>query len=224
MDERLILTNVRVAGKPTFFPGADPSKHRCLVTVIRNRGQNKAGQQLRDEFTLVFWGKYAQTAALYLDTGRAINVEIVPRTYTVDTGQVRPDGKKILHRITNWHVRSFNFGPDSMKELTARINANIMAAKQEGLIDPNATVTAERLLQVKRPQAYDYNPQMAEQSGIYGNARVFVKGRGFLGTGAAVSMAPVAGESIEDLEARLAKMKADAAQAATAAGVSPFNG
>lgn len=224
MDEKMILSNVRVAGAPTFFPGADPSKHRCLVTVIKNRGTNKAGQALRDEFTLVFWGKYAQTAALYLNTGRAINVEIVPRTYTVDTGQVRADSKKILHRITNWHVRSFEFGADSLKELTARINGNIVAAKQEGMIDPNATVTAERLLKVQRPSAYDYNPQMAEQSGMYGNARVFVKGRGFLGGSAPAAAAPTGGESIEDLEARLAKMKADQAQAATAAGVSPFSG
>jgi single-stranded DNA-binding protein len=218
MDEKIILSNVRIAGAPTFFPGTDPSKHRCLVTVIKNRGNNKAGQPMRDEFTLVFWGKYAQTCALYLSTGRAINVEVVPRTYTIDSGQVRPDGRKILHRITNFHVRSFEFGADSMKELSARINANIVAAKAEGLIDPNATVTAERLLKVVRPQSYDYNPQLAEQSGMYGNARVFVKGRGFIGSGTSTG----AGAQMDEVAALKARLAALEASGAGQNGVTPF--
>jgi hypothetical protein len=153
-----------------------------------------------------------------LGKGRAINAEVVPRTYTIDSGQVRPDGRKILHRITNWHVRSFEFGADSLKELSARINANIQMAKTEGLIDPNATITAERLLKVVRPQAYDYNPQLAEQSGMYGNARVFVKGRGFLGSGTSAA-APVQMDEIAALKARLVQLEAGNAGQS---GVTPF--
>ncbi|GAF87241.1 unnamed protein product, partial [marine sediment metagenome] len=65
MDEKLILSNLRMAGMPTFFPHADPKKHRCLITGIKNRGKNAAGADLTDEYTLVWWGKYAQTCALF---------------------------------------------------------------------------------------------------------------------------------------------------------------
>lgn len=180
MDSIMSLVNVHIAGTPTFFPGADVNKHRCLVTVMKNRGKNKAGQEMTDQMTLVFWGKYAQTAALFLDKGRCINAEVVPRPYSVDTGQIRPDGKKIIYRITNFSVRSFEFGGDTKKELTTRITANLQKAKAEGLIPMDATITADYLIAIERPTKYDYNPTLVAQTGKYGNAKVFIKGSGFV--------------------------------------------
>lgn len=211
MDSIMNLTNVHIAGVPTFFPGADPKSHRCLVTVIKNRGKNKQGQEMTDQMTLVFWGKYAQTAALFLDKGRCINAEVVPRPYTVDTGQTRLDGKKILHRITNFSVRSFEFGSDTKKELVARITANLQKAKQEGLLPVDATITAEYLINIVRPQKIDYNPTLVAQTGLYGNAKVYIKGTGFvIPTGAAstaVVAEVVASDDIEGLEKRVAALK-----------------
>jgi hypothetical protein len=234
MDSIMNLTNVHIAGTPTFFPGAEVNKHRCLVTVMKNRGKNKAGQEMTDEMTLVFWGKYAQTAALFLDKGRCLNAEVVPRPYSVDTGQTRPDGKKIIHRITNFSVRSFEFGGDTKKELISRITANIQKAKAEGLLPNDATITAEYLIDIVRPAKYDYNPALVAQTGMYGNAKVFIKGTGFVTpTGIPASTAivaeAIASDDIGALEERVASLKVakeDAMKESVAAGnseaVNPF--
>jgi len=221
MDNLVTLSNVRVAGEPTFFPGDEPKKHRCLLTVIKNRGKNKQGQEMTDEVGLTFWGKYAQTAALYLDKGRAINVEGVLRSYTKDTGQVKENGKKILHRNTTVHVKSFEFSADSKKELVKRIGQNIAKAKQEGLMPMECSITPEYLIAITRNVAYDYNPQSAAQTGRYGNARVFIKGQGFLGAGvvpAIPAATNVSDDQLAQMEAEVARLKA----AKTAGAVNPF--
>jgi len=221
MDNLVTLSNVRVAGEPTFFPGDEPKKHRCLLTVIKNRGKNKQGQEMTDEVGLTFWGKYAQTAALYLDKGRAINVEGVLRSYTKDTGQVKENGKKILHRNTTVHVKSFEFSADSKKELVKRIGQNIAKAKQEGLMPMECSITPEYLIAITRNVAYDYNPQSAAQTGRYGNARVFIKGQGFLGAGvvpAIPAATNISDDQLAQMEAEVARLKA----AKTAGAVNPF--
>lgn len=208
IDSIISLSNVRVAGAPCFFPAADPNKHRCLVTVIKNRGKNKAGAEMTDEIGLVFWGKYAQTAALYLDKGRAINVDGVLRSYKQDTGRLKPSGKKEITRTTNVHVQGFEFGADSKKALVKRITQNLIKAKSDGRLDPNATITAEELILVERPAAYDYNPQLAAQTGRYGNAQVWIKGQGFLGAGV---VPPANGQPVETAESKIARMEQELA-------------
>lgn len=233
IDSMVSLSNVRVAGAPTFFPSDDPKKHRCLITVIKNRGKNQQGVELTDEFTLVYWGKYAQTAALYLDKGRAINVDGVLRSYTVDTGRVKPNGKKELNRTTSIHVKGFEFSADSLKALSKRIGGNmalIQSAREAGTRDPNAPMTPEELLTVHRQPAYDYNPTTAAQTGRYGNAQVYIKGVGMLVAGSPVPMAgaPMAGVpgTPADTAAQLVRMQAEmnalTAAAAAAAGA-PVN-
>lgn len=222
IDSIISLSNVRVAGAPTFFPGSEPKKHRCLLTVIKNRGKNTAGEEMTDEIGLVFWGKYAQTAALYLDKGRAINVTGVLRSHTKETGKVKANGKKELQRDISVHVKSFEFSADSKKELVKRIGQNIARAKQEGFLPPDCTITPEYLIAVSKSPAYDYNPETARQTGMYGNARVYDKG--FLGSG---TVTPVQSQSqnLEALQKELAEAKAekDAAVAAmTASTVNPI--
>ena len=221
IDGKLFLSNVRVASDPCFFPSPDPKKHRCLVTVIKNLGKNKAGQEMTSEYSLTFWGPYAQTAALYVDKGRAINVEGVVKSYTQDTGRMKPNGKKELVRITNIHVKSFEFGADSKKELVKRITQNIIKAKNEGRLNPDATITAEELILVQRPAAYDYNQALAAQTGRYGNARVWIKGQGFLGAG----VAPMAGQPAAGTDDKIARMEQElAAMKAGNASPDPFPG
>ena len=86
-----------------------------------------------------------------------------------------------------------------------RINANLAKAKAEGRINPDATITAEELIEVTRPAAYDYNPQLAQQTGRYGNARVWIKGVGFLGAGAVAGQA--AAGAVVDPNAKIAQMQ-----------------
>jgi len=222
IDSKVFLANVRVAGRPTFFPADDVKKHRCLVTVINNRGKNDQQVEMTDEFTLVFWGKRAQNAALYIDKGRALNVDGVLRSYTVDTGRVKPDGKKEFNRTTSIHVRKFSFGPDSKKELVKRIGGNlalIKAAVDGGTRDPHAPITAEELIVINRPAAYDYNPQLAAQTGSYGNAQVYIKGQGMLAAGSVpVQAGPAAGAPPITPAANLAKMEAEVAALKAAMG------
>ena len=178
------LLNVRIAGIPTFIPNADPKKHHLLCTVICNRGKNSNTQQeMTDEITLNFWGKYAETAALYLDKGREINVDGELRSYRHQTGRVRPsDNRPEIERRVEVLVNRFYFGKDSMKEMSARVNAKIAEIKASGRV-LNGGLTAEELLAVTRPQAMDYNHNLATQTGKFGNARVWIKGQGFLAGG-----------------------------------------
>ena len=218
IDSLVSLSNVRVAGAPTFFPAEDPKKHRCLITVIKNRGKNQQNVELTDEFTLVMWGKYAQTGALYLDKGRAINVEGVLRSYTVDTGRLKPNGKKELNRTTSIHVKSFEFSADSKKELVKRISTNmavIQAAKEAGTRDPSAPISAEELIVVNRPASYDYNPQLAMQTGRYGNAQVYIKGQGMLVPNGAAGV----GANVASMQAQVAALKVQIAANTTGAQV-----
>jgi len=225
IDNILTLSNVRAAGEPTFFPSDDPKKHRCLLTVIKNRGKNKTtGQEMTDEISLVFWAGYAQKAALYIDKGRAINIHGVLRSHTKPTGVIKPNGKQELQRNTNFHVKSFEFSADSKKELVKRVGQNIARAIQEGLLPPNCTITPDYLIAITKTPAYDYNPQLAAQTGRYGCARVYIKGQGFLGNGA------VAGPPVAVADAELARMEAEVARlkqakanaAAVALEVNPF--
>jgi len=218
MSNIVQLSNVYVAGNPTFFPHNDPSKHRTILTAIHN-SKTRDGRDIRDEYTLVFWGKYAQMAALYLKKGRCINVMGRLKSHSIDTGRVKANGKREIYRITTVHVDKFEFGRDSMKELSARINANIQRAKAEGLLPPNCTVTAEYLLHVDAQPFVDYNPAVVAQTGMYGNARVFIKGQGFLGpqtmTQPGAPAAPTAqgNEALNALEAQIRALQEQLAQA-----------
>lgn len=223
-----VLTDVHVAGQPTFIPAADgdPNKHHTMVTVINNRGKSKSGAELRDEVTLNFWGKYAQVAACHLDKGRKINVEGEIMSHTIDTGQVRPDGKKVLHRRNEIRVNTMTFGGDTRKELVARINTNLAAAKASGRLDPAATITAEDLIAIQRSATVDYNPALAAQTGRYGNAKVYFKGGAPTFAQPVQPAAPVQNQAIDAMKAELAALKAMLAAGqgqSGAAAVDPFN-
>lgn len=221
LDNYVSLSNVRVAGEPTFFPHADPKKHKCLLTVIKNRGKNPVtGVEMKDEIGLVFWGKYAQSAALYLDKGRAINIQGTLRSHTKDTGQVKPNGKADLHRNISVNVSRFEFGPESKKELVKRVTQNIEKARAAGLIPMDCTLTAEYLIDITRPAAYDYNPQTAQMTGRYGNAKVYIKGSGFITAGEAAPAIPASDDQIAKMEAEIVRLKA-AKEAAVPAAVVP---
>lgn len=214
IDSKLVLTNVRLASDPTFFPHpTDATKHRALVTVIKNHGKNKTTgvERKPTEYSLTFWGSYSQTCALYLAKGRAINVEVAPKSYSRETGRVKPTGAKEINRTTTFDVKSFEFSLDSKKELVKRINTNLAKAKSEGRINPDATITAEELIEVTRPQAYNYDAALAAQTGMYGNARVYIKGQGFLGANTVVAGAPQAGSNgalIAEMQARISALMA----------------
>lgn len=216
------LLNVRVAGKPTFMPSknGDPRRHHTMVTVICNRGKNPNNQEdMTDEITLNFWGKYAIFAAKYLDTGREINVDGELRSYRHQTGQINPtSGKPVIERRVEVLVNRCFFGKDSMKELSARINANIAALRQSGRLVGD--VAAEELLKVSRIDVGDYNPALHDASGIYGNARIW-RG-GWIGNGVAAPASTT--DELAQLRQAVATMSAQlsAANAGASAEANPF--
>ncbi len=222
MDEKIVFSNVRVASPATFFPHpTDPKKNKLMVNVIKNRGKDKTtGKSYSEVYSLVFWNRLASVGACHFPVGRALNIEAVPRTYSRETGKTKPSGKAEIISQTTWHVRSFEFGPDSMKELLGRVTGNIALLKQQGLLPATCTVTAEMLLVSNRQATVDYDPNAALVTGMYGHSKVYIKGTGFITpTGAAAIVQPAkvdGGESIESLKAKLALMEADGAKAATA--------
>lgn len=220
---QITLIGVRVAGIPTFIPGNDVNGHHTMLTVINNRGKNKkTGVEQSDEVTLNVWGKYAQTAALFLDVGREIHVIGELRSFTKDTGILKgTTGKTELHRRNEVLVDRFFFGADSFKSLSGRVNTNLQALKDAGKLDPNTTITAEDLLKVSRGPSYDYNPAAAALTGMYGCAKVYISKNGFIVPGQTVvpavnaSPAPAAAE-IARLTAEVERMKAEATGTAVA--------
>ena len=213
------LLNVRVAGKPTFMPGSEPKRNHTMLTVICNRGKKPNTQEeMSDEITLNFWGKYADFAAKYLDVGREVNIDGELRSHRHQTGTVNPTtGKQNIERRVEVLVNRCYIGKDSMKEMSARMNAKIAALIAGGRLPQGTVLTAEELLAVDRPDIGDYNPAIHDATGVYGNAKIWRKGTGFVGTGAA-SAAPGTGD--------VASLKAQAeviSKALTAAGeANPF--
>jgi len=179
----------RISGEGTFFPNADPNKHHALIPVMVNRGKNRAGEEMTDRYTLNFWGKYAIWACKWLTIGREVHIEGELRSYNHPTGAVNATGKPIYENRVQILVHTCYLGRDSMKEQAARINTLLNSLKAAGR-DLNGGLTAEELLVVNRTDIGDYNPVTAAQTGMYGCCRVWVKGQGFLGNGAAQAAVP----------------------------------
>lgn len=207
------LMNVRVAGKVTFMPGSEPKRNHAMLTVICNRGKKPNTQEeMSDEITLNFWGKYADFAAKYLDVGREVNIDGELRSHRHQTGQINPTTQKpIIERRVEVLVNRCYFGKDSMKEVSARVNGKIAALIAGGRLPVGTVLTAEELLAVDRPNIGDYNPAIHDAIGLYGNAKIWRKGQGFVGTG--VNTAAAGTGDVASLKAQAAEItKALAAQ------------
>jgi len=225
--------NAHCAAAPMFLPGADVKGNHTIITVIVNRGKTKAGVEMKSAVTLNIWGKYAGVAACHLDKGRQINFLGELLDHTKDTGVIGPDGKKIIFRRNEVRVDKFYFGGDTLKELTARVGKNLAMLQAA-----NLPVTAEALIKTSRSATVDYNPALAAQTGMYGNARVWIKGQGWLKPGAVVAApaeipapaavvvpaaAPVEGKSMEALMAEQEELKAALANASASAVAAPVD-
>lgn len=218
------LTNARCLNDPIIIPNAsDPNKNHTLITVIANRGKTKAGKQLTTVLPLSFWGPYAAVAAVHLKKGRQINVTGDIVSFLMDTGSV-VNGKPQRFLRIEGRVAEFEFAGETMKELVARIDKNIASLKAAGRIAPQTVVTGQELLAVERPKTVKFDMAMASQTGMFGNARVFVKGSGFLKTGTVAQPAQPA--SVVDVKAITDALAAKGIQLnlGAAAASSPFSG
>jgi hypothetical protein len=180
-----ILTGAHVAGVPTFFPAADgdPKKHTLILNVMINGRKKKDGSRSVTTVPVKFWGKYATVAAHQLKVGSAINVFGVYTTWQRDTGEVK-NGKKVIEEKTSVRCDEFFHAGMTNKQIAAMIDANLSAyyaGIAAGTIHPQTKLTSEMLMKKPELSVYgDYNPALAAQTGMYGYARVFVKGIGFL--------------------------------------------
>lgn len=227
IDSKVSLVNVRAASDPMFFADADPKKHRCLLPVIKNLGKHPTtGQPMTQSYTVVFWAKYAELAALMIEKGRQITLDGVLRTFNKELGN-GPDGRKIYNKITTVHARRFELGADSTKALIARINAKIAEGKAAGLIPPQMTVGGDYLIAVVRPKHRPFNPAEVASTGKFGFAKVSLgKGQGWVNAGAATGAGsvPAPVKTKEQIAAEIAQLQAqmNSAASATAGGVDPF--
>ena len=211
---KALLTGARVAGEPTFIPGADPSKNHAMLTVMVNR-KGKDGKDYSEDMTVHFWGKPANVAANYLGIGKQCNIEGRLNSRTVDTGQMRADGKKILYRIVEVTAIRCELLGDSLKELQAAFDAGIIALKNTGRLDPQAQISLNDVLPKKGPMV-DFNPALSAQTGKYGHANVWSKDKGSwkpamtaVAPGAAVPTTDKA-TAIAALETQILQLKQDA--------------
>lgn len=201
---KALLTGARIAGDPTFIPGTDPTKNHAIVTAMVNR-KGRDNKDYSEDITVHFWGKPANVAANYLSTGKQVNIEGRLNSRTIDTGQVRPDGKKILHRNVEVTAIRCELLGDSLKELQTSFDNGIIALKSSGRLDPNAQINLNDVLPKKGPMV-DFNPALSAQTGKYGHANVWSKDRGhWKSTTAAPTIDNVA--SIAALEAQIESLK-----------------
>jgi len=214
------IVNARVASAPTFFPNAagDAKKHRAVLTLMKNYRRN--GQDIRtDTFSVWFWGKLARLACFRMPIGTSITVVAEPRDYLRRTGRIKADGKEEVYRETSYHIVYFEFGQGiSNKAQNAVITGNIAKLKAAGIIPADCTVTSEQLLENKLPDMQDYNPLLAQQTGTYGNAKIYIKDSGFVkpvatAAGQGVDLGTINLSSQEDLQKLAALVKQAGAQA-----------
>jgi len=173
-------TDLRVASEVTFIPGAELKRNHAILTVINNRGKHPRTQEdMIDEITLNFWGKYAGVAAHYLYPGKQINAEGRIQSYTEDTGQLRPNGGRKLNRKIEVVVDNMQLLGDSMKKINERIAKNIAILKAAGRLAPEVVLSAEELLKTDKIPMTDFTPAVSSQTGRYGLSRVWSKDGGF---------------------------------------------
>jgi len=177
---KFIGEDLRVASEVTFIPGAETKRNHALLTVINNRGKKPGTQEeMTDEITLNFWGKYAGVAAHYLYPGKQINVSGRIQSYTEDTGQVRPGGGRKLNRKIEVVVDDMGLLGDSMKKINERIAKNIAGLKAIGRLPQEVILSCEELLKTDKIPMTDFAPAVCAQTGRYGLARVWSKEGGF---------------------------------------------
>lgn len=226
-NARFEFTNARCVNDPIFIPNlADQTKNHTLITVIVNRGKTKGGKQMTTVLPLSFWGPYAAVAANHLKKGRQINVTGDVTSFLMDTGAVI-NGKPQRYLRVEGRAAKFEFAGETLKDLVARIEKNIATLKAAGRIPAAVNVSGQELLSVERSKTQKFDMTLASQTGSFGNARVFIKGQGFLKAGAAVAQsAPVATPRMVDIDKVQAALSAQGINLdiGAAASAEPFKG
>ena len=216
---KFIGTSIRIAGDPTFIPNLqDPKRNHAMVTGMINRKVN--GKDLTDEITLNFWGKSASVAANFLPKGKQCNIEGRLQSYTMDTGQVRESGKRILNRRIEVSVARCELLADPRREMEVSFANGITALKAAGRLPGNVQMGLDDILP-KKSAMVDFNPQLAAQTGKYGHARVWSKEQGFWGNVVPAQTTVVANTNaaIQQLQNQIATLTAAAGLTNTEAAV-----
>lgn len=203
---KFIGTSIRIAGDPTFIPNLqDPKRNHAIVTGMINRKIN--GKDLTDEITLNFWDKSASVAANFLPKGKQCNIEGRLQSYTMDTGQVRENGKRILNRRVEVSVARCELLADPRREMEVAFANGLAALKAAGRLPGNVQMGLDDILP-KKSAMVDFNPQLAAQTGKYGHARVWSKEREFWGNAipAQAAAATNTNTAIQQLQAQIATL------------------
>jgi single-stranded DNA-binding protein len=232
------VINGHVTGIPTYFPSpdGDARKNQLIMNITVNGKKKTDGTRPATIIPVKIWGKYGNIAAHQLKNGSCVNVTGELSSWRRDTGKTE-NGKRVFEERISINCDSFMHGGATGKELAELVNKNIAElndAKAKGTIRPDAPLTIDIMLKKPEPTVVpDFNIALANQTGMYGNAKVWTKDRGFLGTNAAVSVAAprnnavsmgsaVIDEKINKLESLIAQVQAMNASAAQTESVDGF--
>lgn len=223
MRNKVFLPRVHATKRSTFFKSTDPKNHKCLIEFAENR-PNKADGSPRPAIyhSVSFRGKLAEIAALMFTSGKPMVFEGYLDPYLKDTGRVDTAGKKVMEWKFPIVCTDWDFAGESAKSIAGTITANIARGKTEGVIAPQTNIGAEYLLVRETTNKHrPYNDAEVLATGRFGNARVWEKGKGWLGpqnvvaTGPAtpvVGTEPILGQAEvealkKELTAKLAELK-----------------
>jgi hypothetical protein len=213
-----------VAQDPIYVVEDDATKNRVLLSLMCNNGINPTTQQPRQATVLGLtgWNKMADVVSNYVYGGRTIFVEGRITSILKSTGIVK-NGKEVLHRDTNFRIDRIKLLGDSRKMLMARITERLESAKKDGILDMNATLSAEYLLHIEPQAQIQFNMAVAEQTGRYKFARVWSKQRNFWVANLPPSVPglPNAADQLAAKEKELAEAKAKIAALEGNTGVIP---
>jgi hypothetical protein len=229
----IVLSQMHAANDPVLFHSDNPKNLHARITGMHNAYKDKnTGKWVSKSYTIDFWGPTAEIAAQFLKKGTCFHVEGDLDTHEYDSGQLTASGKRKIIRENSVRCNRLTFGGPTMKEIRELVAINLASMYASGRIPQNVTITADDLvIRNNKPQRVNYDLNAVRATGKFGNARVWVKGEGFIGphtpapSNPAVSAPPATTVDLNTLAQLIASMQAGQPatnSAAQPAGVNIF--
>lgn len=214
MRNIIILPYVHATKRCTLFKGNEPKNNKCLIEFAENRGKRADGSEIPPIYHSVsFRGeKLSAIAATMIPAGTPLIITGYLDPYLKNTGRVDTAGKPVLEWKFPIVVTDWKFAGETAKSIAATVTANLARGKVEGVFPAQVNAGADYLLTRQTKNVFrPYNDAEVMQTGTFGNAKVWEKGKGWLGPQNQVVTGPVAPASAEPVldSAEIAALKAE---------------
>ena len=171
------FVNNHVAGEPTYIPAhyknGKPIQAKCTVPVMQNTkplGDQAEGRV--DSFTVVGWGKLADSLAVSCSKGKALDLMTQAQSYNGNlynadgTLRLGIDGQPIKIQKTSFNIKDIVYGDDAPKIVQDEIVRGIRPVGWD-LDGSPAQAEWKARLKARRAQTWNGGPR-------HGYARVVV--------------------------------------------------